>query len=413
MKMYTTPDTIQSWSEINFQAAENCVKKLQKRIAKAFCNDEVEKMAFLQNKLIHSFYAKALAVKYVTSNGGKNTPGIDDIIWRNPNDKFNAISDLRRRGYKPIPLKRIYIPKADGKLRPLSIPTMKDRAMQTLYKFALEPIGEATADSCSFAYLSGRSARDAIIRMDNILSEIPEFEWVIKSDIKACFDNISHEWVMEHIPMDKMILRQFLECGYIEKSTYYTIDRGVPQGGCISSVICNMTLDGLEGLLQEQFGNSTSLVRYADDIIIAGRNPNFLLQEVMPVLKNFLAKRGLTISEDKTECISVYQKIHFLGWEIYKEQGNIICRPPRSKINNFLTKISDIWYEYHQNPCRELCNKLSQQIRGWLSYYRGIAPLQILNGIEFEIVMLVNNLTGNNRLAAFVSNIFTNSLKDI
>lgn len=413
MKMYTTSNTIQSWSEINFREAEKTVKKLQKRIAVAFHNDEFAKMELLQNKLTHSFYAKALAVKYVTSNRGKNTPGIDGIIWNSSIDKYNAIFMIQRRGYKPMPLRRIYIPKEDGRLRPLSIPTMKDRAMQTLYKFALEPIGELTADRCSFAFLSNRSARDAIIRMSNVLSDNPEFLWVMKADIKACFDNISHEWILEHIPMDKVILRKFLKSGYVENSMYHLMDKGVPQGGCISCVICNMVLDGLDRLLEEHFGHSVSMIRYADDIIIVGRSQTFLMQKVTPVLDKFLIERGLALSKEKTDYFSVYNKIHFLGWEIYKDGYDIICRPPRKKIDTFLNRISDTWYAYYQSSYKELCKKLSQQIRGWLNYYNGIAPLQSLNGIEFEIVMLLNSLTGDNRLAGFVGNIFSKCIKDV
>lgn len=413
MKVYTTSNTIHSWSEIDFRKAEKSVKKLQKRIAMAFHNDDFEKMAFLQHKLIHSFYAKALAVKCVTSNRGKFTPGIDGIIWDNPKDKFDAIFMMQRRGYKPMPLRRIYIPKTNGKFRPLSIPTMKDRAMQTLYKFALEPIGEMTADKCSFAFLSNRSAKDAIVRMNDILSENPNFLWVMKTDIKACFDNISHEWILKHIPMDKVILRKFLECGYVKNSMYHLTDKGVPQGGCISCVICNMALDGLERLLEEHFGHSISMIRYADDIIIAGESQTFLVQAVSPVLDNFLTERGLTLSKEKTDYFSVCQKIYFLGWEIYKDEQDIICRPPRKNIDILLSKLSDTWYEYYQSSYRELCKKLSQQIRGWLNYYNGVAPLQSLNGIEFEIVMLLNTLTGDKRLAGFVGNIFSNCLKDV
>ncbi len=413
LKRYTTPHTIQSWSEIDFRKAEKSVKKLQKRIAEAFRNDDFCKVNLLQHKMIHSFYAKALAVKTVTSNRGKDTPGVDNVIWDNPKEKYDAIFTLTRRGYKPMPLKRIYIPKANGKCRPLSIPVMKDRAMQTLYKFALEPIGELTADSCSFAFLPNRSAKDAIICMRDILSDNPDFLWVMKADIEACFDNISHEWIMEHIPMDKSILWKFLKCGYRDNQIYHMTKRGVPQGGCISCVICNMVLDGLDGLLQEHFGNSVSLIRYADDIVIAGESQKFLVQAVMPVLDDFLIERGLTLSKDKTDCFSVYNKINFLGYEIYKDGYNIICKPPRKKIDTLLSKVFYTWYEYHQSSCRKMCKKLSQQIRGWLNYYNGIAPLQYLNCIEFEIVMLLNDLTGDNRLAGFVENIFSKCLKDM
>ncbi len=413
MKMCTTSNTIQNWLEINFREAEKCVKKLQKRIAMAFHNDDFDKMTFLQHQLIHSFYAKALAVKYVTSNRGKLTPGIDGIIWNTPDDKWNAIAMMQHRGYKPKPLKRIYIPKANGKLRPLSIPTMKDRAMQTLYKFALEPIGELTADKYSFAFLPNRSAKDAIVRMRDVLLKNPDFQWIMKADIKACFDNISHEWILEHIPMDKVVLRQFLKCGYIENSIYHLTDKGVPQGGCISCVICNMVLDGLEGLLEEHFGHSVSMVRYADDIIIAGKSQPFLVQAVTPVLDDFLMERGLTLSKEKTDYLSVFHRIPFLGWEIYKDGYDIICRPPKKKIDTLLSRISHTWYKYYYDSDQRLCKKLSQQIRGWLNYYNGIAPLQSLNGVEFEIVMLLNSLTGDNRLAGFVGNIFSKCLKDM
>lgn len=120
---------------------------------------------------------------------------------------------------------------------------MKDRAMPTLYKFALEPIGELTADECSFAFLPNRNAKDSIVRMCDVLSKNPDFQWIMKADIKACFDNISHEWILEHIPMDKPVLRKFLKCGYVEHSMYHLTNKGVPQGGCISCVICNMTQD--------------------------------------------------------------------------------------------------------------------------------------------------------------------------
>lgn len=413
MRMYTTSNTIQNWSDIDFQKAEKSVKKLQKRIATAYRNDEFDKMAFLQHQLIHSFYAKALAVKSVTSNRGKLTPGVDGIVWITPDDKWNAIAMMKHRGYQPKPLKRIYIPKANGKLRPLSIPTMKDRAMQTLYKFALEPIGELTADGCSFAYLPNRSAKDAIVRMRDVLSKNPDFQWIMKADIKACFDNISHEWILEHIPMDKTVLRKFLECGYVEHSMYHLTDKGVPQGGCISCVICNMTLDGLERLLEEHFGPLVKMIRYADDIIIAGVSKPVLVQEVTPVLENFLIERGLTLSKEKTDYLSVEQHIHFLGWEIYKDNAGFLCIPPREKIDTLLGNLSDTWDEYCHDSGQKLCEKLYQQIRGWLNYYAGVAPLQALNGIEFETVMLLNSLTGDNWLAGFIGNIFSKCLKDM
>ncbi|MFR5876918.1 MAG: reverse transcriptase N-terminal domain-containing protein, partial [Eubacterium sp.] len=192
-------DTNGNWFDIDFKSAENSVKKLQKRIYMAYSNNDIDKVNYLQHRIIHSFYAKALAIKIVTSNRGAYTPGVDNIIWTTPEEKYNAIFTLSRRGYTPKALKKVYIPKLDGSNRIISIPTIKDRAMQTLYKFALEPIAEATADSCSFGFRKGKSSRDAVVRCKNILTELPNRQYVLKTDIKSCFDNISHSSIMNTI----------------------------------------------------------------------------------------------------------------------------------------------------------------------------------------------------------------------
>ncbi|MFQ9436858.1 MAG: reverse transcriptase N-terminal domain-containing protein [Ruminococcus callidus] len=192
INMCATSDTIDCWEKINFDTAEKCVKKLQKRIALAYTNCNDKQVECLQKKLIHSFYAKAIAINIVTSNNGNRTAGIDGVLWNKPEEKFQAIKTLKHRGYKHKPLKRMFIKKSNGQLRPLGIPTIKDRAMQTLYKLALEPIAEITADSCSFGFRHNKSAKDAIAKCIELLSKHSEIEWILKADIKACFDNINH-----------------------------------------------------------------------------------------------------------------------------------------------------------------------------------------------------------------------------
>lgn len=215
-KPCATSDVALAWEDIDFRKAERHIIKLQKRIALAYSNRCFDKVDMLQHTLIHSFCAKALAVKIVTSNRGKLTPGIDDVICMTPDEKYQLISVLTRRGYKALPLKRIYIPKSSGTLRPLSIPTTKDRAMQTLYKFALEPIAELTADDCSFGFRPERSARGAIVRCVDILTDNSNMSWILKADIRSCFDNISHKWMLDNIPVDRKMLSNFLKCGYID-----------------------------------------------------------------------------------------------------------------------------------------------------------------------------------------------------
>ena len=151
-KMCATSDVAKEWDKIDWNKAEAYVKKLQMRIVKAHQSGKHGKVKSLQWLLTHSFYARALAVKRVTENRGKKTAGVDGVLWSTPKSKYEAILNLKRKNYKPQPLKRVYIPKKNGKKRPLSIPTMKDRAMQTLYKFVLEPIAEITADPNSYGF---------------------------------------------------------------------------------------------------------------------------------------------------------------------------------------------------------------------------------------------------------------------
>lgn len=401
MKMCTTSNRATSWNEIDFISAEKHVKKLQKRISTAMGNGYVDKALRFQHVLIHSFYAKALAVKTVSMNRGKNTCGVDGIVWSSPSAKFDAIDCLHRRGYRHRPLLRVY--KCESrKRRALGIPTMQDRAMQTLYKFALEPIAEVLADEHSYAYRKNRSVEDAILHCCDVLEHDLSVEWILKIDIKSCFDMISHEWLMNHIPMDKEILQKILKCGYIDRSRFYRTDRGIPQGGPISSVLCNLTLDGLEPLLVDTFGCDIHFVRYADDILIMGNaNHPQPMQSVLPVVEDFLSERGLSVSEEKTYLCFVDEGAVFLGWRIYKEEHHAIAVPPRDHIDSLLEKMTKSFTTKRHPTNKERLDALRQILRGWLSNYR-IAQPQALLGVEFDVAMMFYELTQDTVFADFV-----------
>ena len=230
-KPCASSNKVQSWESIDWTKARAYVKKLQMRIVKAQKEGHYSKVKSLQWLLTHSFYAKALAVKRVTSNRGKKTAGVDHELWLTPQAKFKAISKLNRRGYTPKPLRRHYIPKKNGKMRPLGIPTMTDRAMQTLYKFAVEPIAETYADPNSYGFRTGRSLHDAIEQCFTDLNKGKSPQWILEGDIKGCFDHISHEWLLENIPMDTKILYKWLKCGFIETRRLFPTEEGAPQGG--------------------------------------------------------------------------------------------------------------------------------------------------------------------------------------
>jgi RNA-directed DNA polymerase len=207
----------------------------------------------LQRLLTRSLAAKALAVRRVTENQGKETPGVDKIIWTTPEDKSRALLSLGRRGYRPLPLRRVFIPKKNGKLRGLGIPTMKDRTMQALFLMALIPVAEEKADPNSYGFRPCRSTADAIEQCFIQLSRLFSPSWVLEGDITGCFDNIGHDWLMTHVPTDRGILRKWLKAGYLHRQTLFPTTAGTPQGGIISPTLANMALDGLEEVLKERF----------------------------------------------------------------------------------------------------------------------------------------------------------------
>ena len=187
------------WHAINWQKVHENVRRLQARIVKATQEGKWGKVKSLQHLLTHSFSGKALAVKRVTENQGKRTPGVDRVIWNTPTKKAAAIYSLKQHGYHPLPLRRIYIPKSNGKKRPLGIPTMKDRAMQALYLLALDPIAETQADPNSYGFRRERCCADAIQQAHTVLSNRAGAEWIFEGDIKSCFDRISHTCVFDKV----------------------------------------------------------------------------------------------------------------------------------------------------------------------------------------------------------------------
>ena len=395
-KPCASPGIATCWEAIDWQKVLAYVKKLQVRIVKAQKEGHYSKVKSLQWLLTHSFYAKALAVKRVTSNQGKRTSGVDHELWLTPQAKFNAISKLNRRGYRPQPLRRHYIPKKNGKMRPLGIPTMTDRAMQTLYKFSLEPIAETYADPNSYGFRIGRSTHDAIEQCFTDLNKGKSSEWILEGDIKGCFDHISHEWLLENIPMDTQILEKWLKCGYVETRKLFPTDEGAPQGGTISPTLMNMTLDGLERLLQERLPtrqkvngrthfNKLNFVRYADDFIITGESPEFLRDKVLPIVKEFLTERGLQLSEEKTVITHIEDGFDFLGKNIRKYNGKLLIKPSKTSVKSFLEKVRSIIKGNKSAKQETLIRKLNPVIRGWVNNQRYVVSSKVFSRVDYEI----------------------------
>jgi RNA-directed DNA polymerase len=264
-----------AWQAIDWSAVHRQVRRLQARMVKAVQAGRWGKVRALQPLLTHSFSGKALAVQRVTHNDGNRTSGVDGLVWDTPMEKARAIAALKQRGYRALPLRRVYIPKHDGtkRQRPLSIPTMHDRAMQALYRLALDPIAETLGDPHAYGFRPERSTADAIEQGCNALARKHSPQWILEGDIRACFDGISHEWLLAHIPMDTGMLRKWLKAGFMEQHVLYPTEAGVPQGGIGSPVLANLALDGLERVLRRHDPSNTrrarqakvNVVKYADD----------------------------------------------------------------------------------------------------------------------------------------------------
>lgn len=387
----------QMWLHTNWSCIQTEVKRLQMRIAKATMEGRWGKVKALQHLLTHSHSGKMFAVKRVTENRGKRTPGIDGKIWSTPAAKWTGMQSMQQRGYHALPLRRIYIPKSNGKRRPLGIPRMLCRAMQALWKLALEPVAETLADPNSYGFRVGRSTADAIGYCFNMLAKRNSPTWVLEGDIRGCFDNFSHEWFLENIPMDKHVLRSWLQAGYIDEGTLFATDAGTPQGGIISPVIANMALDGLEAAVYASVGPTAhsrrkfkiNVVRYADDFVVTGISKEILEGKVLPAVRQFMAVRGLELSEEKTRLTHITEGFDFLGQNVRKYADKLLIKPAKKSVKALMAKVREIIKKNESATQANVILQLNPVIRGWAMYHRHVVSKSCFSSIDAQIWQLL------------------------
>jgi RNA-directed DNA polymerase len=356
------------------------------RIVKATQGGRWNKVKVLQRLLTSSFSGKALAVKRVTENEGRKTAGVDGQVWSTPEDKSQGLQNLNRHGYKPLPLRRVYIPKSRDKMRPLGIPTMKDRAMHAVHLLALEPISETTADWNSYGFRPERATQDAIEQCFKVLSQESSAMWIFEGDIRGCFDNINHEWLIDNVPMDKKILRKWLKAGYVHKRILYPTEAGTPQGGIISPTLSNMTLDGLEAELGKfRRQDKVHMVRYADDFIITGNSKELLESKVKPLVERFLSARGLELSPEKTSITHIDKGFDFLGMNVRKYSGKLLIKPSKKNVKACLDKVRKTIKDNKTAKQINLIRLLNPIIKGWANYHKSVVAKEIFMHVDKEI----------------------------
>jgi RNA-directed DNA polymerase len=381
---------VTNWHDVDWRRAIRYVRRLQVRIVKAVKEGKWRLVKALQRLLSHSVSGRLLAVRRVTENRGKKTPGVDGIRWDTPEKKMDAVQRLRQRAYRALPLRRMYIPKKNAKKRPLGIPTLFDRAQQALHKLGLEPIAECRGDANSYGFRPERSAQDAAEQVFNALRLKSSAQWVLEGDIKACFDEFSHAWMLQHIPMHKRTLRKWLKAGYMEENAFHPTEKGTPQGGIASPLLANLCLDGLEacvvGNRTEQRRYKVNVVRFADDFIITANSKEWLQEVAKPRVIRFLAERGLKLSEEKTHITQVTKGFDFLGWQIKKyPNGKLLIKPSEASIQSLTQKTGEIIRNNRQAKSVNLLKQLNPLIRGWANYHRHAVAKKVFQRVDTSI----------------------------
>lgn len=381
----------QLWHKIDWKDVNNTVAKTQEEILNAMEQKDWNKVRKLQRKLIIGFPGRAMAVRKVITNKGGRTPGSDNITLETPEEYYEAIKELKKivenpMDYKAQPVRRIYIPKPGKKeLRPLGIPTIKDRMVQAVYHLSIDPIVEAQSDLNSFGFRKERSTHDAINYFRNYMDKHWSPQWVLEADIEKCFDRIDHEYLIKHTPIcDKHMVEEWLKAGMIEGRKRMTTEEGTPQGGIISPLLCNIALNGLEETIKKdeeikKEKTKVKVIRYADDIIVTGNTPKILMR-CREIITDFMAKRGLKLSENKTRISNIEDGINLLGFNIKRLPWNfkynaeskqnkvLIIKPTEKGLKTLKQKIKSIIKS--NQKIEMIIREINPILRGWAEHKR-------------------------------------------
>ena len=400
IKPMTLKLSLLKWSDIKWPTIQKTVKSYRSEIFLATKSGDTVRLRILQKKALSNKSILLWAIRRITSiNQGKKEmpPGLDNSTYLTNEKRWKLFQLISRKGvfaFKPLPVKRIHIPKANGKLRPLGIPIIIDRVIQFVTLTALEPEWEAKFEHCSYGFRPARGCHDAMIRVYKTLNSKVK-TWILEADIKGCFDTIAHAPLLKRLEgfPGLILIEQWLKAGFMEKRVFNSTDVGTPQGGAISPLLSNIALHGMEQALGIKYKNCSvvgpyTLIRYADDFVVMCKTYESALK-AKEILTPYLGKMGLSFSEEKTLITDARLGFNLLGWtfRIFSDRRKpskevTLVHPSQKSIANIKAKLKVIWRAAVGRPIGPKIRNLNAIIIGWANYHKYVNSNDVFRSLD-------------------------------
>ena len=392
------PEDVLDWDAIDWRTHEGNVRRLRRRIFKATREQDWARVRSLQRMLLRSWSNTLVSVRQVTQrNAGRGTPGVDGQVALTSTARAEMAVQVHRTisTWDPIPVRRVYVPKANGKRRPLGIPAQMDRCHQARVRHALEPEWEARFEPKSYGFRPGRGCADAIASLFTTLKGKSKRVWIIDADLSAAFDRIDHGRLLAALgsfPARDMIAC-WLKAGVIENGSFTPTEEGTPQGGVISPLMMNVALHGLEEAAGVRYQTSGSgagdtrpdspvVIRYADDLVACAHSRE-QAEQTKARLAEWLAPRGLVFNDDKTKIVHLTEGFDFLGFNVRRyRNGKLLITPSPAAVKRLRKRLADEMRALRGSNAAAVIAALTPIIRGWAAYYRGVVSSKTFGELD-------------------------------